>query len=42
MKTKIKKYTPKLGIFETERAIKFVKDTFEKKLAEKLSLKRVL
>ncbi len=32
---------PKLDFFETEKGIKLVKDTFERKLAEKLSLKRV-
>ena len=36
-----KGYSPKLEFFDTERAIKLVKDTFEKKLAEKLSLSRV-
>ena len=36
-----KEYKPKLDFFQTERAIKLVKDTFEKKLAEKLSLIRV-
>ncbi|MFH1276038.1 MAG: aspartate--ammonia ligase, partial [Candidatus Woesearchaeota archaeon] len=34
-------YTSKLDFFGTEKAIKLVKDTFEKKLAEKLSLTRV-
>ncbi|MFH1770635.1 MAG: aspartate--ammonia ligase [archaeon] len=34
-------YKPKLGFFETEKAIKLVKDVFERKLAEKLSLQRV-
>ncbi|MFH1683130.1 MAG: aspartate--ammonia ligase [Candidatus Woesearchaeota archaeon] len=34
-------YTPKLDFFQTEKAIKLVKDTFERKLAEKLSLQRV-
>jgi aspartate--ammonia ligase len=34
-------YKPKLDFFETEKAIKLVKDTFEKKLAEKLKLQRV-
>ncbi|MFH1589447.1 MAG: aspartate--ammonia ligase [archaeon] len=34
-------YKSKLGFFETERAIKLVKDVFERKLAEKLSLQRV-
>ena len=43
MKKKIlpKHYKPKLDFFETEKAIKLVKDTFEKKLAEKLTLHRV-
>lgn len=34
-------YVPKLDFFQTEMAIKLVKDTFERKLAEKLSLQRV-
>jgi len=34
-------YKPKLDFFQTEKAIKLVKDTFERKLAEKLSLLRV-
>lgn len=34
-------YQSKLGILETEIAIKFVKDTFEQKLAQKLNLTRV-
>ena len=34
-------YKPKLDFFQTEKAIKLVKDTFERKLAEKLSLIRV-
>ncbi|MFH1064615.1 MAG: aspartate--ammonia ligase [Candidatus Woesearchaeota archaeon] len=34
-------YRPKLDFFETERAIKLIKDTFEKILAEKLTLHRV-
>ncbi|MBW2963915.1 aspartate--ammonia ligase [Candidatus Woesearchaeota archaeon] len=34
-------YRPKLGFMETEQAIKLVKDTFERKLAEQLSLTRV-
>jgi len=34
-------YKPKLGFFETERAIKLVKDAFEHKLAGKLGLLRV-
>lgn len=37
----IAQYKPKLDFFETEQAIKLVKDTFERKLAEKLSLCRV-
>jgi aspartate--ammonia ligase len=37
----IQESKPKLGFFETERAIKLVKDTFEHKLAEKLGLIRV-
>jgi aspartate--ammonia ligase len=47
MKTKTKQpilpegYKPKLDFFATEKAIKLVKDTFERKLAEKLSLLRV-
>ena len=36
-----KTYKPKLDFFETEKAIKLVKDTFEKKLAKKLDLLRV-
>lgn len=36
-----KVYWPKLNILETEIAIKLVKDTFEKKLAENLHLTRV-
>ncbi|PIZ52459.1 aspartate--ammonia ligase [Candidatus Woesearchaeota archaeon CG_4_10_14_0_2_um_filter_33_13] len=36
-----KGYTPKLDFFATEAAIKLVKDTFEEKLAKKLSLHRV-
>lgn len=36
-----KEYKPKLDFFQTEKAIKLVKDTFEKKLAEKLCLQRV-
>jgi len=36
-----KDYKPQLDFFRTEKAIKLVKDTFEKKLAEKLSLLRV-
>lgn len=34
-------YKPKLDFFETEKGIKLVKDTFEQKLAKKLSLIRV-
>ncbi|MFC1741558.1 aspartate--ammonia ligase [Nanoarchaeota archaeon] len=34
-------YTPKLDFFKTERAIKLVKDTFQRRLSEKLSLHRV-
>ncbi len=34
-------YASKLDLVETERAIKFVKDTFERELAEKLQLTRV-
>ena len=34
-------YTPVLSLRETERAIKLVKDTFERKLAAALSLERV-
>ncbi len=34
-------YRPKLGLRETERGIKLIKDTFEKRLAEALSLERV-
>ena len=34
-------YKPKLDFFETERAIKVVKDAFEEKLAKKLGLLRV-
>ena len=36
-----KGYRPRLGIAETERAIKFLKDTFENRLADALSLTRV-
>jgi aspartate--ammonia ligase len=35
------KYVPKIDFFGTERGIKFLKDFFEKRLAEKLSLTRV-
>jgi len=41
MKILPKGYKSKLGFFETEEAIKLVKDTFQKKLAGKLSLHRV-
>jgi len=43
MKTKIlpPEYVSKLDFFETEEGIKLVKDTFERKLAKKLSLLRV-
>jgi len=34
-------YKPKTDFFDTEKGIKLVKDTFEKKLAKKLSLLRV-
>ncbi len=34
-------YQSKLNIFETQLAIKFVKDTFQQELAKKLNLKRV-
>lgn len=34
-------YKPKLGFLETERGIKLIKDTFERRLAEKLFLQRV-
>lgn len=34
-------YAPKLDFFETEKAIKLVKDTFERELAEELDLVRV-
>ncbi|MBT3297615.1 aspartate--ammonia ligase [archaeon] len=37
----MKQYQPKLDYFKTQKAIKFAKDTFERKLAEKLSLIRV-
>lgn len=45
-KTKMKQalpeqYTSKLDVFETETAIKLVKDTFERRLAEELNLLRV-
>ena len=38
---KIENYNPKLDLTETEIAIKFVKDTFEKELAKSLNLMRV-
>ncbi len=38
---KIENYNPKLDLKETEIAIKFVKDTFEKELAKGLNLMRV-
>lgn len=34
-------YKPKLDFFETQKAIKFVKDAFEREIAEKLCLQRV-
>jgi aspartate--ammonia ligase len=34
-------YRPKLGLRDTERGIKLIKDTFEKRLAEALHLERV-
>ena len=34
-------YKPTLSLLETEIAIKFVKDTFEKELAKDLNLTRV-
>lgn len=37
----MKQYKPKLDYFKTQKAIKVAKDTFERKLAEKLSLIRV-
>jgi len=40
-KIKKEKYKSKLDFFKTEKAIKLVKDTFQKKLAEKLNLTRV-
>ena len=36
-----KGYKSKLSFFETEEAIKLVKDTFQKQLSKKLSLHRV-
>ncbi|MBU0457327.1 MAG: aspartate--ammonia ligase [Nanoarchaeota archaeon] len=41
MKTLPEDYKAKLNFFQTEKGIKLVKDTFEKRLAEKLSLIRV-
>ncbi|MDP2907155.1 MAG: aspartate--ammonia ligase, partial [Nanoarchaeota archaeon] len=43
MRTQIlpKGYKPKLDVFKTQRAIKLIKDVFERKLAEKLLLHRV-
>lgn len=38
---RVEHYQPKLNLIETEIAIKFVKDTFEKELAEALHLTRV-
>ena len=35
------KYQSKLGVLETEKAIKFIKDLFEKELAKSLNLTRV-
>ena len=37
----LKEYKPILGLFETQVAIKFVKDNFELKLAKALNLTRV-
>jgi aspartate--ammonia ligase len=34
-------YTPKLGLLDTEEGIKLAKDTFERRLAERLDLRRV-
>ena len=34
-------YKSKLSIIETEKAIKLVKDTFERELAKKLNLVRI-
>ncbi len=36
-----KKYVPLLNLLETQKAIKLVKDSFERKLAESLNLTRV-
>lgn len=41
IKIKEKKYESKLDLIDTEKGIKIVKDTFEKKLAEALLLQRV-
>ena len=38
---KINNYESKLDILETQKAIKLVKDTFERELAKQLSLTRV-
>ena len=38
---KLENYKSKLGLLETEIAIKYVKDTFEKELALELNLTRV-
>lgn len=35
------KYKPRLGLLESERAIKFIKDDFERRLAQALNLTRV-
>jgi aspartate--ammonia ligase len=37
----VESYTPKLGLLDTEEGIKLVKDTFERRLAEHLDLRRV-
>ncbi len=37
----VESYTPKLGLLDTEEGIKLVKDTFERRLAERLDLRRV-
>ena len=34
-------YSPALGSYDTQRAIEFIKDNFQKSLSENLSLKRV-
>ncbi len=41
MKLLIKEYQSPLSIRETERAIKLIKDTFERKLAKELNLERI-